>query len=70
MPDTGSTKWHLTFQIPEKHTFSGSVLRAVNTGVVSAKARREIVQVLRTLILQHTCRPNGKQYSGSGSEAS
>ena len=48
------TNWHLSFQIPQKHTFSGVVQKAVETGVVCAKARRDIVQTLRTLILQHT----------------
>lgn len=44
--------WHHTFQIPDRGAFSGSVQQAIDTGVVSAKARREINQTLRTLSLQ------------------
>ena len=57
------TNWHLSFKIPQKHTFSGVVQKAVETGVVCAKARRDIVQTLRTLILQHTRYPSSEEYT-------
>ena len=63
-PDTGkSSKWHLTFVIPDKRTYSGSVQKAIETGVVTSKARRDIVTVLRTLMLQHTTRPDSIHYN-------
>lgn len=55
--------WHLSFEIPEKDSFSGSVQKAIETGVVVARARREIVQVVRTLVLQHTKFPTSEQYN-------
>ena len=45
--------WRHTFEIPDHNAFSGSVQKAIDTGIVSAKARREINQTLRTLSLQH-----------------
>lgn len=44
-------------------SFSGTVQRAIETGVVIAKARQEIVQMLRTLMLQHTKYPTSDQYT-------
>ena len=38
--------------------------RAIDTGVVLSKARREIVQVLRTLISMHTLYLLSEQYIG------
>lgn len=55
--------WHRLFKIPEKHTFSGSVQTSITTGVSCSKSRREISQVLRTLILQHTRQPTSEQYT-------
>ena len=49
-----SSMWHHTLKIPDRSAFSGSVQKAIDTGVVSAKARREINQTLHTLALQHT----------------
>ena len=43
-------------------SFSSSVKQAIDTGVVSSKARSEVVRVLRTLVLQHTHIPNHVQY--------
>lgn len=65
MPHTNKvpTNWHLSFQIPPKHTFSGVVQKAIETGVVCAKARWDIVQTLRTLILQHTRYPSSEEYT-------
>ena len=54
--------WHLHFSIPERESFSGSVQRAIDMGIVSSKARREIVQVLRTLIAMHTLYPISDHY--------
>ena len=63
-PDTGkSSKWHLTFVIPDKRTYSGSVQKAIETGVVTSKARRDMVTVLRTLMLQHTTLPDSIHYN-------
>ena len=56
--------WLQSFKIPERDSFSGSVQRAIDTGVVSSKARREIVQVLRTLISMHTLYPVSEEYIG------
>lgn len=59
---TVQSTWHLQFNIPELATFSGAVKNAVKTGVVTSIARREIIQVLRTYITQHTIRPTSEQY--------
>ena len=62
--DTGkSSKWHQTFVIPDKRTYSGSVQKAIETGVVTSKARRDMVTVLRTLMLQHTAMPDSIHYN-------
>ena len=49
--------------IPDKRTYSGSVQKAIETGVVTSKARRDMVTVLRTLMLQHTTMPDGLHYN-------
>ena len=59
----GQGKWHHTFTIPEKRTFSGCVQTAIESGVISAKARHEIVQTLRTYILQYTRYPTSEEYT-------
>ena len=56
------SSWHLQFNIPELDTFSGAVKDAVQTGVVTSVARREIIQVLRTYMTQHTTKPTSEQY--------
>ena len=56
-------QWHLNFRIPELQTFSSFVRDAVKTGVVSSRARREIVQVLRTYVIAHTITPTSEQYT-------
>ena len=58
-----SCDWHISFQLPAKNTFSWSVQKAIDTGVISSKARREIVQVLRTLISRYTKYPTSDQYT-------
>lgn len=55
--------WHLSFEVPEKETFSWAVQKAIETGVVCAKPRRDIIQVLRTLMLQHTKYPSSEEYT-------
>ncbi len=57
------TNWHLSFEIPDKSTFSGGVQKGVETAVVCAKARRDIVHTLRTLMLQHTRYPSSEEYT-------
>lgn len=57
-----SENWHRSFKIPEKDFFSATVNKAISTGVVPSKARREIVQVLRTLMMVHTVYPTLEQY--------
>lgn len=56
-------QWHLEFKIPELQSFSGHVQDAIKTGVVSARARREVTQVLRTYIIAHTITPSPEQYT-------
>lgn len=43
--------------------FSGHVKDAIKSGVVSARARREVTQVLRTYITAHTITPSSEQYT-------
>jgi len=54
--------WHINFTIPELSTFSHHVQNAITTGIVTGRARREIVQVLRTYITAHTSYPTPEQY--------
>ena len=49
--------------IPDKCTYSGSIQKAIETGVVTSKARRDMITVLRTLMLQHTTMPDGIHYN-------
>ena len=55
--------WHHEFTIPEENTFSGSAQRAFTTGVITSKAKREIIQVLRTMMISHTVYPTSEQYT-------
>ena len=55
--------WHHEFTIPEENTFSGSAQRAFTTGVITSKAKREIIQVLRTMMIAHTVYPTSEQYT-------
>ena len=59
-----TSDWLSTFVIPEHSTFSKFVHQAIDTGLVSSRARREIIQTLRTLVLQYTHRPTADQYNG------
>ena len=56
------TDWHLQFAIPELKSFSQHVKSAVDTGIVTGRARREIIQVLRTYMTAHTVYPTSEQY--------
>ena len=58
-----SPDWHLTFSIPDMGTFSKSVRMAISTGVITDKARKQIVQVLRTYITKYTLYPSPEQYT-------
>ena len=62
-PGQVDPNWHHTFQIPNCEVFSACVQTAINTGIVSARARKEIVQMIRTLMLQHSKYPTSEQYS-------
>lgn len=67
-PNTGianaaTDDWHFKFSIPELRSFSHHVKDAVTTGVITARARKEIIQVLRTYITAHTIRPTSEQYT-------
>jgi len=59
-PASSSTDWHIGFTIPDLHSFSQHVKDAVKTGVITARARR---QVLRTYMTSHTTRPTSEQYN-------
>ena len=54
--------WHLQFAIPQLKSFSQHVKNAVDTGIVTGRARREIIQVLRTYMTAHTVYPTSEQY--------
>lgn len=60
--DTSCPNWHETFIIPQRTSFSVAVQQSIDTGVISSKARSEIIRVLQTLVLQHTQYPNHNQY--------
>lgn len=61
--DDNSSDWHILFSIPELRSFSQHVKDAVNSGVVTGRARREIIQVLRTYMTAHTIYPTSEQYT-------
>lgn len=54
--------WHVAFAIPDLQTFSDHVREAVSTGIVTGRARREIIQVLQTYITAYTVYPKSEQY--------
>ena len=53
----------MQFNIPDLQSFSQHVKNAVNTGVITARARREINQVLRTYMTAYTIFPTSEQYT-------
>ena len=57
-----TNNWHLKFEIPKFLSCNESVRKSIKTGIVSSKARRDIIQTLRTLIVQKTKFPNSVQY--------
>lgn len=59
---SSESEWHIDFSIPELNNFSQHVKDAVNSGVVTLRARREIVQVLRTYMTAFATRPKPEQY--------
>lgn len=59
---TSTSDWHLHFEIPAMGSFSRSVQEAIKTGVITAKARKEIIQVFRTYITKYTVYPSSEQY--------
>lgn len=54
--------WHLAFEVPDQDKFSDHVQKAIETGIVLPRSRREIVQMLRTLMLQFTKEPTPEEY--------
>ena len=60
---TNASKWHIQFTIPELNSFSQHVKDAVSTGVVTARARKEITQVLRTYMTAYTVMPTPEHYN-------
>jgi len=58
-----SSKWHVEFVIPELRTFSHNVKDFITTGIVTGRARREIIQVLHTHMTAHTIYPTSEQYN-------
>ena len=58
-----SLDWLIQFLIPELRSFSQHVKDAVNTGVVTGRAMREINQVLHTYITAHTIYLTSEQYT-------
>lgn len=58
-----SSDWHIRFSIPDLRSFSHHVKDAVTTGVLTARARKEIIQVLRTYVTAYTIRPTSEQYT-------
>lgn len=46
--EISTSEWHINFSIPELRTFSQHVKDAVASGIILGKARREVIQVLRT----------------------
>lgn len=59
----GSSCWHTSFEVPDETKFSSSVQEAIQSGVIPTKARRELTQTLRTLMVQHTHQPTSEQYT-------
>jgi len=51
------------FLIPELRTFSHHVKDAITTSIVTGRARRKIIQVLRTYMTAHTIYPTSEQYN-------
>ena len=57
-----SSDWDVYFNVPDAKSFSSCIQHAINTGIVTAKARREFTQVLHTHMIVHTINPTSEQY--------
>ena len=57
----GLSTWLPSFEIPEK--FSRTTMEALTTGIVSKRARSEIVNVVAHKVLEHTERPTSEEYT-------
>ena len=60
---TSCSRWHHSFSIPDLHSFSPFVKDAIDNGIVTGRAKREIIQVLRTYITAFTMYPAPEQYT-------
>ena len=58
-----SSDWHNTFAIPDLNRFSPHIQSAINNGIITGRAKREIYQVLRTYITAFTLYPTPEQYT-------
>ena len=58
-----ASDWHIHFKIPDLTNFSQHVRNAVSSGVVTSRAKREILQVLRTYATAYTEYPSSQQYT-------
>jgi len=54
--------WHLDFLVPEKEKFGYSASQAIDNGHVTSNAKRKIISLLRSLMVQHTLYPTSEQY--------
>ena len=62
-PNSTNVEWHLNFMIPPETSFTSCVQQAIKTGVITAKARREIISVLRTYVVSNKVYPTSDQYN-------
>lgn len=58
-----TSDWHVKFLIPDLRSFSHHVKDTVTTGLITARARKEIIQVLRTYMTAYTVRPTPEEYT-------
>ena len=61
--NAAASEWHLNFMIPQDTAFTSCVQQAIKTGVITTKARREIISVLRTYVVSNTVYPTSDQYN-------
>ena len=59
---TSTSDCHLYFNISNANLFSSRVQQAINTGIVTSKARRKNNSSLRTHMIVHTIMPTSEQY--------
>ncbi len=53
--------WHLDFIIPDKEKIGYSGSQAIDNGHVTSNAKRKIISLLRSLMVQHTLYPTSEQ---------